>query len=812
MRLNKEQEKISYMKPSGHTLIKGIAGSGKTTVGIYRIPFLLSNYCSEPEDSILLVTYNKTLVNYMNYIYSKIEKEYREGYPTLFEFPKNKVKITTVDSLIYPYYMRWMKEQKSSYTANVANGVKLGIVRECAERLSKIYSQVGLLTEGNTKFLYDEINWIKSCNYCEEEYQNADRTGMGKQEEHIQRIPKNSETRRAIYELVELYSQEMRLKGYMDFNDIRIIALDEIKKECGRRYTHIIIDESQDLSKVQLEFIKELYQDEKEYSSLTFLFDSAQSIYSQSWLGNGRNFTTIGYNMVGKSKSLSKNFRTSTQISQAAYSLLGKASEVVRDENYVKPYLIDKQGEYPVYRHFESEGEELAYLREILEEESERYSKKDILVVARSRGQLEVAREYLTQNNIPATILDRDNDDFESDSVRLMTMHSVKGIESKLVILINLNEGIMPYYSSMDETTREVEEVMEKKLLYVGMTRATEELYMLSSGEPSKFLKEIDKNYLRIKKDCMMKSYTNISIDDYEYAEKLLNKYQPEEKVRQWIIGELKETYKYPLENIEIEYPVQIGSKKCFADIAVHRYKGNKKEPMILIETKSPGNLLEDALDQLRSYMAVSPTVEYGMVADGREIIVVDRSGDRTKDIPLFHLDMIKSEVEETEYLDLRKDRRLSLIRDDNVEGMLEVSYGEMSEIYLAEEQKNIPIYGKISAGIPIFMNEDIEEGISLPLDLIKTEECFALKVKGDSMSGADIEDGDYVILRQDIGADSGDIVAAAIDEEATLKRLMKMRNSIILLPENPDYEEIYLNEQDVNLLGVAIGVVKRSN
>ena len=63
MHLNKEQEKISYTKPSGHMLVKGIAGSGKTTVGVYRIPFLLNNYCFEPNDSILLMTYNKTLIN-----------------------------------------------------------------------------------------------------------------------------------------------------------------------------------------------------------------------------------------------------------------------------------------------------------------------------------------------------------------------------------------------------------------------------------------------------------------------------------------------------------------------------------------------------------------------------------------------------------------------------------------------------------------------------------------------------------------------------------------------------------------------------
>jgi len=395
--------------------------------------------------------------------------------------------------------------------------------------------------------------------------------------------------------------------------------------------------------------------------------------------------------------------------------------------------------------------------------------------------------------------------------VRLMTMHSVKGIESKLVILININEGILPYYSSTDETVRELEEVMEKKLLYVGMTRATEQLYILSNGTPSKFIGEIDSNYLRMRKGTRCRTYSNISIEDYIFSEKLLNKYSSEEKIRQWMLRELMNTYGYPEKNLGIEYPVQLGSKRGFTDIAVFRYEGNKKIPFILIEAKSRENGISSGLDQLKSYMAVSPQVEYGITTNGSKLLIVDRSGEELKDIPEFNLEMMATEREETVYLDIRKDRKLSFIKDDKNSGDFQVNYGEFIENYSKEELKKIPIYGKISAGIPIFMNKDLEEGISLPLELLKTEDCFALRVKGDSMIGAEIDDGDYVILRQDISANSGDIVAAALEDEATLKRLMKMRNSIILMPENPEYEEIYINEQDVNLLGVAVGVIKRS-
>lgn len=810
MKLNKEQEKISYIKPSGYSLVKGIAGSGKTTVGIYRIPFLLNNYCTDDEDNILLVTYNKTLVNYMNYIYDKIEKEYNERYPTLFKIPKTKVKITTVDSLIYLYYLKALKREKKEVLKNIGNYDKINIVQEYSTKLYKEYSDIGILNDENKKVLLDEIEWIKACNYCESEYQVADRLGAGKHEEHLKRVPKNSNIRKALYSLMESYSEEVKRRGLIDFNDIRKIALEEVRSNIANRYTHIVIDESQDLSKLQLEFIKELYNGEKPHSSFMFLFDSSQSIYSQSWLGNGRNFTSIGINMVGKSKSLSKNFRTTTQISQAAYSLLVASEEATKDENYVKPYLIDRQGEYPIYKHLSNEQGELREIVSIIEKECSGYMRKDIIIVARLKTQLLSIKSYLDLNGIQSDLIDRDTLDFEKESIKLMTMHSVKGMESKVVILSGLNDKVLPYYSSNDDVSKELEELMEKKLLYVGMTRATEYLYMISNSTPSKFIEDIDKNYLKVKKGMEIKPLRNISIDDYLYKDKLVNQYNSEEKVRQWMLKELIDTYGYLEDMLEIEYPVTIGSKKYYVDIAIFTYIGGERRPFIFVETKAQDIDTNEALNQLKSYMEVSKGVDIGITTNGRDLEIFSKSEENICDIPEFHLDMKKGDVTGNKYLDLKKDREL-YITEDIDSGIMEVDYGVDTEIYLKEDQTKIPIYGKISAGIPIFMNPDIDEYLYIPGELIKGEEVFALKVKGDSMINANIHEGDCVILRQDILPNSGDIVAAAIDEEATLKRLMKMRNSIILLPENPDYEEIYINEQDANLLGVAVGVVKRS-
>ncbi|MBU3161428.1 hypothetical protein KPL37_17110 [Clostridium frigoris] len=75
MQLNVEQRKLVQSKPAGHSLIRGVAGLGKTTVAVNRIPFLLENYCFDKDDKILMVTYNKSLISYIKYIYDKVQKD-----------------------------------------------------------------------------------------------------------------------------------------------------------------------------------------------------------------------------------------------------------------------------------------------------------------------------------------------------------------------------------------------------------------------------------------------------------------------------------------------------------------------------------------------------------------------------------------------------------------------------------------------------------------------------------------------------------------------------------------------------------------
>lgn len=120
----------------------------------------------------------------------------------------------------------------------------------------------------------------------------------------------------------------------------------------------------------------------------------------------------------------------------------------------------------------------------------------------------------------------------------------------------------------------------------------------------------------------------------------------------------------------------------------------------------------------------------------------------------------------------------------------------------------NIPLVGRIAAGTPILAQENIEDIFPLPIDFVRTENAFMLEVKGESMVGAGILSGDYVIVKQQPMADNGDIVVALMEDEATVKRFYKEKQGIRLQPENPALEPIIT--KDVKILGKVIGVLRK--
>jgi len=125
-----------------------------------------------------------------------------------------------------------------------------------------------------------------------------------------------------------------------------------------------------------------------------------------------------------------------------------------------------------------------------------------------------------------------------------------------------------------------------------------------------------------------------------------------------------------------------------------------------------------------------------------------------------------------------------------------------------------IPIIGRVAAGQPILAEENIEGTFNIQSSLINGKaDCFALKVKGDSMINVGIFEGDVVIINPQKDANNGEIIVALLDNEATLKRLNRQNGNISLIPENDKYSPILINKSDnFSIVGKALGVFRWYN
>ena len=123
-----------------------------------------------------------------------------------------------------------------------------------------------------------------------------------------------------------------------------------------------------------------------------------------------------------------------------------------------------------------------------------------------------------------------------------------------------------------------------------------------------------------------------------------------------------------------------------------------------------------------------------------------------------------------------------------------------------------VPLLGRVSAGTPIMAEQNVEEYLTVPTGFAGTDDHFALRVSGDSMIGAGILDGDVVVIRRQDDADEGDIVAAllpgAAEDEATIKRLHREGDRIILVPENPSMEPFEMTSGSI--LGKLVAVLRK--
>lgn len=332
MEFNKEQRKIINSKPNGHMLIKGEKGTGKTIAFINKIPSLLNNYCIYKDDRILIAAYNDDCLKNLEFFYENIEGEKYHQNSFFDQDNSDKLEISTIDSLMLDHFNQYNKKLDKKITIASSLECKNQLV-EAIKVMSKKYDKKNttILDLEYIQFIQEEVMWIKSCNYTQlEEYQNANRIGRANKL-NGKILRKNSKHRQAIYETLVEYNNNLNKINKIDYQDMAIIAL----KNASKKYTHIFIDDTQNLTRVQLEFLKALYN-EKAYSSITFILDNSQNTHSQAWITKGRSFASLGYDMKGKCVSLNKSYNDTQTILEKIEEFEVMKNELAQNYNIQK--------------------------------------------------------------------------------------------------------------------------------------------------------------------------------------------------------------------------------------------------------------------------------------------------------------------------------------------------------------------------------------------------------------------------------------------------------------------------------------------
>jgi len=457
LNLTDEQMEYVHIKATGPVLIKGVAGSGKTTIGLHR-----ANYLAElieerrqifgENAAILLLTYTTTLAKALHQLYEELYGELPRA-----------ITIST--------YASWMLTQlnRSGIRLSAASkDQRYNLIRQAQNKIAQKYPQDKIISRRPPGFLLDEFDEVIRARWLTQftDYRSVNRVGRG--------IALQERHRALVWEICGRYQRLLDEAGLFDWADLPRL----VRKHCNSlpQYDVVIIDEAQDLPPSHLHLATRLIPDYSEARSLTLLADPAQSIYYR-----GISWKEAGINVRGgRTRILAKNFRNTQQILEAARPILDGCDDLKREDEYIPPTSTYRQGPKPIVASYEKAEEANAFIIERVIKlcQNNNYRPGDIAILARSSNLYRHLSKPFKQASLKLTQFRDDNFHILENDVKYITMQSAKGLEFPVVFMIGLDDRYVPYIDANSETQNE-DKLQERKLFYVSMTRAAERLYLL---------------------------------------------------------------------------------------------------------------------------------------------------------------------------------------------------------------------------------------------------------------------------------------------------------------------------------------------
>ena len=447
--LQGKQNEVMALPVTGHTVVLGTAGSGKTTVAIRRATYL-ANLPDRP--MVLLVTFNNALVRYIN------------------SFNDSNHSGLVVESY-HKFARGYLNSRgKMPYYGGIADkNIKRIIIERALSECMERYPDQSTL-QRPVEFFFDEICFIQQFGFKNfEDYQQAER--IGRSSAYLSR-----DNRRWVYAVYSRYLELRQNEGYSyDWDDIAYYVYCELENDPSeRRYTHIIVDEGQDFSPMM---IKSLVRATRDGGSFTFFGDVAQQIYGHrlSWRDSDIDVTKIWRFDI--------NYRNPLAIISFAQDITF-SPYWKKDADMIQATPLNAEGPRPVLLGFSNEERELEWMVNRAIQESQKTS---VVVVCRSYEEKNRVMHRFSYHGQPVQEINRDTPGYNNNrTIYVSTFHSVKGLEFDYVFIPFLNKDVFPNSNAVEAAlTPEDAYNDELKLLYVAATRSKYGLIMSYSGELS---------------------------------------------------------------------------------------------------------------------------------------------------------------------------------------------------------------------------------------------------------------------------------------------------------------------------------------
>jgi superfamily I DNA/RNA helicase len=484
--LHPDQKRVVDRTFRGPARLRGVSGSGKTSVLVHRARFLAKLY----KQPILLVT----LAESMRKLLDRLADD-------LCGVERSLILTQTMAALARNVVQEWHPQSSGWYsqiTTEEQDKLFLEavshVVRHPDFQRTPMHS---MAPAALLQFLRDEIQYVRGrLREAEfEQYLDAQafrRYGRG--------IPLNETARRVVLETIRYYHAQLAIRGLLDYEGIVAAALDALEdpKREGNKARCVLCDEVQDLSQLEMALVAKLPTPSGESianaeNGLFLAGDGAQTIYKRGFV-----LRRLGIDVNNRSFCLRKNYRNTYEILKAAFGLVERFEFADVDEENVihptAPEFAKRHGSRPLIVRCSSPVEEATV---IAAEIHSRLAMGDIpgqiCIVGPSRRSRAEVEHALSNAGIEVTSL-REDADYESSRVKISTIESAKGHEFGTVFVMGLVEGVLPLGGLED-----AEIPREAARLYVAMTRARDTLTLTYSEgpgyPPSRFL-------LAIQPDC----------------------------------------------------------------------------------------------------------------------------------------------------------------------------------------------------------------------------------------------------------------------------------------------------------------------